>query len=84
MVALLTQCQSISTFESEVQNSLSALEPCSTDTLGHQHQTKKISPKFALDFKVLCENKAMLPMLAKDVGEFFFNTDPSSSSAIAF
>ena len=31
----LTQCQSVSTFESEVQNSLSMLEPHSTDSLGH-------------------------------------------------
>ena len=56
----LTQCQSVSTFESEVQNSLSALESRSMDSLGHQHRTKKLSPKIALHFKVLCESKAML------------------------
>ena len=55
----LMQCQIVSTFESEVQNSLSALEPHSTDSLGHQH--RKLSPKIAFHFKVLCESKAMLP-----------------------
>ena len=58
----MTQCQSVSTFESEVQNSLSALEPHSTDSLYRQHHTKKLSPKIALHFKMLCESKAMLPM----------------------
>ena len=56
----LTQCQSVSTFESEVRNSLSALEPHSMDSLGHQHCAKKLSPKIALHFKVLCESKATL------------------------
>ena len=51
----LTRCQSVSTFESEVQNSLSTLEPHSMDSLGHQHCTKKLSPKIALHYKVLCE-----------------------------
>ena len=36
----LTQYQSVSTFESEVCNSPNTLEPCSTDSLGHQHHTK--------------------------------------------
>ena len=54
MVALLY-------FESEVRNSLSTLEPRCTDSLGHQHSAKKLSPKIALHFKVLCESKAMLP-----------------------
>ena len=68
----LTQCQSVSTFEREVRNSLSTLEqvrnslitlePCSTDSLGHQHHTKKLSPKIALHFKVLCKSKATLPL----------------------
>ena len=57
----LTQCQSVSTFESEVWNSLSVLEPYSTDSLGHQHWAKKLSPKIALHFEVLCESKATLP-----------------------
>ena len=57
-----TQCQSVSTFESEVRNSLSIPEPCSTDSLGHQHHTEKLSPKIALHFKVLCESKAMQPI----------------------
>ena len=57
----LTQCQSVSTFESEVQNSLSALEPHSMDSLGHQHHTKVLSPKITLHFKVLCKSKATLP-----------------------
>ena len=57
----MTQWQSVSTFESEVRNSLSALEPHSMDSLGHQHCAKKLSPKIALHFKVLCESKAMLP-----------------------
>ena len=56
-----TQCQSVSTFESEVRNSLSALQPHSMDSLGHQHRAKKLSPKIALHFKVLCESKATLP-----------------------
>ena len=34
----LTQFQSVSTFESEVRNSLCALEPHSMDSLGHAHQ----------------------------------------------
>ena len=57
-----TQCQSVSTFDSEVRNSLSVLEPCSTDSLGHQHCAKKLSPKIALHFKVLCKSKATLPI----------------------
>ena len=59
-VALLWH--NVSTFESEVRNSLSELEPCSTDSLGHQNSTIKLSPKIALYIKVLCESKAMLPM----------------------
>ena len=39
------------------------LEPCSTDSLGHQHYAKKLSPKIALHFKVLCESKTTLPKL---------------------
>ena len=39
------------------------LEPHSTDSLGHQHSTKKLSPKIALHFKVLCESKATLPYI---------------------
>ena len=50
-----------STFESEVQNSLSMLKPSSTDSLGHQHSEKKLSHKIALHFKVFCESKATLP-----------------------
>ena len=34
------------------------LETHSMDSLGHQHRTKKLSPKIALHFKVLCESKA--------------------------
>ena len=33
------------------------------DSLGHQHRTKKLSPKIALHFKALCESKATLPMV---------------------
>ena len=44
-----------------MQNSLSALEPSSMDSLGHQHRAKKLSPKIALHFKVLFESKAMIP-----------------------
>ena len=44
-----------------VRNSLSALEPHSMDSLGHQHCAKKLSPKIILHFKVLCESKATLP-----------------------
>ena len=39
MVAL----QSVSTFEIEVRNLLSTLEPHSTDSLGHQHGSKSVS-----------------------------------------
>ena len=39
----LAQCQSVSTFGSEVGNSLSVLEPHSMDSLGHQHHAKSIS-----------------------------------------
>ena len=49
------------TFESEVRKSLSTLEPCSTDSLDHQHCAKNLSPKIELDFKMLCESKATLP-----------------------
>ena len=62
----MTQCQSVSTFESEVQNSLCMLKPHSMDSLGHQHRTKKLSPKISLHFKVLYESKATLPMTRKD------------------
>ena len=58
----MTQCQSVSTFESELRNSLSAFEPHSMDSLGHQQHVKKLSPKIALHFKVLCESKATLPL----------------------
>ena len=71
----MTQCQSVSTFESEVQNSLSTLELCSTDSLGHQHRTKKLSPKIALHFKVLCESKAMLPYCTLENGDFKTRTE---------
>ena len=37
----LTQYQSVSTFESEVRNLLSAHEPSSTGSLGHQYRAKK-------------------------------------------
>ena len=47
----LTQCQSVGTFESEVRNSLSTLEPHSMDSMGHQHHAKKLSPKITLQFK---------------------------------
>ncbi len=57
----LTQCQSVSTFESEVRNSQSILAPHSIDSMGQQHRTKKISPKITLHFKVLCESKATVP-----------------------
>ena len=57
----LTQCHSVSTLESEVRNSLSALEPHSMDSLGHQPCTKKLSPQISLHFKVLCESKVTLP-----------------------
>ena len=60
MVALL-YFDTMNTFESEVRNSLSALEPRSMDFLGHQHCAKKQSPKNALPFKVLCKSKATLP-----------------------
>ena len=64
MVALLyfDTMQSVSTFESEVQNSLSMLEPHSMDSLGHQHHAKKLRPKIALHFKVLCESEATIPI----------------------
>ena len=52
----LTQCQSVSTFESEMWNSLSVLEPHSTDSLSYQHRTNKLCPKITLHFKVLCES----------------------------
>ena len=65
MVLLLyfVTMQSVSTVESEAQNSLNALEPRSTDFLGHQHNAKKLSPKITLHFKVLCESKVMLPKI---------------------
>ena len=57
----MTQHQSVSAFESEVRNSLSVLNPeaqiPATSTI-----QKKISPKIALHFKVLCERNATLPM----------------------
>ena len=59
----MAQCQSVSTFESEVRNSLSSLEPHSMDSLGHQHYAKKLNPKIALHFKVLSESKTMLPYM---------------------
>ena len=41
-----------------------ALEPRSTDSLGHQHRAKKLSPKIELHVnKVLCESKATLPYI---------------------
>ena len=60
-VAKMLPCVII--FESEVRNLLSALEPHSMDSLGHQHHANKLSPKIALHFKVLCESKATLPKL---------------------
>ena len=42
----------------KLRNSLSVLEPHSMDFLGHQHCAKKLSPKIALHFKVLCKSKA--------------------------
>jgi len=33
------------------------------DSLGNQHHAKKLSPKIALHFKVLCESKATLPII---------------------
>ena len=56
-----TMPKCVRTFESEVQNSLSALEPHSMDSLGHQHRAKKLSPKIALHFKVLSKSKTTLP-----------------------
>ena len=50
-------------FETEVQHSLSVLEPSSMDSLGHQHHAKKLRPKIPLHFKLLCESKAMLPKI---------------------
>ena len=44
-----------------MRNLLSVLEPHSMGSLGHQHYTKKLSPKIALQFKVLRESEAMLP-----------------------
>ena len=38
------------------------LEPHRMDSLGHHHHAKKLSPKIALHFKVLCESKATLPI----------------------
>ena len=71
----LTQCQSISTIESEVRNLPSALEPHSMDSLGHQHYTKKLSLNIALHFKVLCESKATLPYyLNKRTRNYFQKT----------
>ena len=67
MVALLyfDTMQSVSTFGSEVRNSLSVLEPHRMDSLGHQHHAKKLSPQIALHFKVVCESKATLPMMLR-------------------
>ena len=62
----MTQSQSVSTFESEVRNSLSMLERHSMDSLGHQHRAKKLSPKFSLYFKVLCESKETLLLFNND------------------
>ena len=45
----------------------SALEPRSMDFLGHQQHAKKLSPKIALHFKVLCEGKATLPLFPPSV-----------------
>ena len=52
MVALLyfDTMPSVSTFESEVRNSLSVLEPHSMDSLCHQHRAKKLRPKIS-EFK---------------------------------
>ena len=47
------------------------LEPRYMDSLGHQHCTKKLSPKITLHFKVLCESKATLPIYEKEGGGFF-------------
>ena len=36
----------------------------------NQHHAKKLSPKIALPFKVLCESKAMLPMNALQLASY--------------
>ena len=75
----MTQCQSVSTFESEVRNSLSALEPHSTDSLGNQHRAKKLSPKIALHFKVLCKSKATLLHILLERFRFSFDKKTNSN-----
>ena len=50
----------------DLSSLLSTLEPHSMDSLGHQHRTKKLSPKIALHFKVLCESKATLPYILSE------------------
>ena len=53
------------------------------DSLGHQHRAKKLSPKIALHFKVLCESKTTLPkmigtILPNDIVSNFFSFDTFS------
>ena len=54
-VPLLSHFDKVHTFKVQKWS-----EPCSTDSLGHQHHAIKLSPKIAIHFKVLCESKAML------------------------
>ena len=63
MVVLLyfDTMQSVSTFESQVRNLLSALEPHSTDSLSHQHRTKSVSTFESANTLVLGQSKAMQP-----------------------
>ena len=54
--------QSVSTFENEVRNSLSMLEPHSTDSLGHQQCSSSVSTLRSANTLALCQSKATLPM----------------------
>ena len=49
-----------------MRNSLSSLVLHSMDSLGHQHRTKKLSPKIALHFKVLCESNDIWKLVSED------------------
>ena len=64
MVALLyfDTMQSVNTFESEVRNLLSALEPSSMDSLCHQHHAKSVSTFKSANILALCQSKTTLPM----------------------
>ena len=64
LVALLyfDTIQSVATFESEVRNLLSVLEPRSTDSLGHQHRAKSVSIFKNANTLALCQSKATLPL----------------------